>query len=171
MADLPTGTVTFLLTDIEGSTALWERQPELMRLALARHDDLVSTTVADHGGRIIKSRGEGDSVFAVFDRASDAVMAACQLQQALLAEPWPTDLPPRLRIALHTGEAELRDGDYYGPAVNRCARLRAAAHGGQILLSRATHDLIGDAWPDGFWSIDLGEYRLRDVIQPERIFQ
>src|SRR6266536_1169618 len=171
MAALPTGTVTFLLTDIEGSTTLWERQPERMRLALARHDQLVSSIVDEHGGLIVKSRGEGDSAFAVFHRARDAVAAACQLQDALQTEPWPTDLPPRIRMAMHTGEAELRDGDYYGPVVNRCARLRAAAHGGQVLVSRATYDLVGESWPDGFWPIDLGEHRLRDVALPERIFQ
>jgi len=171
MAALPTGTVTFLLTDIEGSTTLWERQPERMRLALARHDQLVSSIVDEHGGLIVKSRGEGDSAFAVFHRARDAVAAACQLQDALQTELWPTDLPPRIRMAMHTGEAELRDGDYYGPVVNRCARLRAAAHGGQVLVSRATYDLVGESWPDGFWPIDLGEHRLRDVALPERIFQ
>src|SRR5919199_2407006 len=135
MADLPTGTVTFLFTDIAGSTALWEQQPETARLALMRHDALVEQIVAQHAGSVVRPRGEGDSRFAVFARASDAVAAAATLQQALHAEPWPTSTPLRVRMGVHTGEADLRAGDYYGTAVNRCARLRAVAHGGQTLLS------------------------------------
>src|ERR687883_302169 len=131
MTSLPTGTVTFLFTDIQGSTALWEQHPQAMRLALARHDALVEASGAQHGGTVVRPRGEGDSRFAVFARATAAVAAAAALQQALYAEPWPTPTPLRVRMALHTGEADLRDGDYYGTAVNRCARLRAAAHGGQ----------------------------------------
>src|SRR5207247_1426666 len=119
------GTVTFLLTDIEGSTQLWERQPGAMRLALVRHDQIISTAVQQHEGSVVKNRGEGDSVFAVFSRATDALAAACALQQALHAEGWPADLRLRVRVAIHTGEAELREGDYFGSAVNRCARLRA----------------------------------------------
>src|SRR5919206_2773473 len=138
MADLPTGTVTFLLTDIAGSPRLWEQHPAAMRQALVRHDALVETVVVEHGGVVVRPRGEGDSRFAVFPRATEAVAAAAALQQALHAEPWPTSTPFRVRMALHTGEADLRDGDYYGTAVNRCARLRAAGHGGQILLSLAT---------------------------------
>src|ERR687885_500475 len=142
MADLPTGTVTFLFTDIEGSTTLWEQQPDAARAALARHDALVEQIVAAHDGAVVRPRGEGDSRFAVFARATDAVAAAAALQQALYAEPWFTPLPLRARMALHTGEADLRDGDYYGTGVNRCARLRAAAHGGQTVLSQATYDLV-----------------------------
>src|ERR671933_2464492 len=134
MADLPTGTVTFLFTDIAGSTALWEQQPAAMRLALARHDELVEAIVAQHAGTVIRPRGEGDSRFAVFARATDAVTCAAALQQAFWAEPWSTPTPLRVRMALHTGEADLRAGDYYGSAVNRCARLRAVAHGGQTLV-------------------------------------
>ena len=144
MADLPTGTVTFLFTDIEGSTALWEREPVAMQAAAARHDALIEGAVTEHGGVIVRPRGEGDSRFAVFARASDAVAAALALQWHLAAEPWPTSGPLRVRVALLTGEAELRDGDYYGTAVNRCARLRAVAHGGQSLLSRATAELVLD---------------------------
>src|SRR5207247_619569 len=106
------GTVTFLFTDIEGSTRLWEEHPEAMRAALARHDALAAADIAEHGGTLLKSRGEGDSLFAVFARASEAVSAACALQRAFLTEPWPTPTPLRVRIALHTGEAELREGDY-----------------------------------------------------------
>jgi predicted ATPase/class 3 adenylate cyclase len=171
MAELPSGTVTFLLTDIEGSTALWERLPEAMRLTVARHDVLLTEQIEQHGGVVIRSQGEGDSFFAVFPRASDAVAAARHIQQALRVEAWPTRTPLRVRIALHTGEAELRDGDYYGTAVNRCARLRAVAHGGQVLLSRPTYDLVRDAPPERVDLLDLGEYQLKDLLRPERVFQ
>nr|MBA2449465.1 adenylate/guanylate cyclase domain-containing protein [Chloroflexota bacterium] len=171
MAHLPTGTVTFLFTDIEGSTTLWERDPEAMRVALARHDALLTDGIEAHGGVVVKSRGEGDSVFAVFGRASDAVQAAAGIQRWLQAETWPTGEPLRVRMALHTGEAELREGDYYGAAVNRCARQRAAGHGGQILLSLATEELVRGQLPEGAGLRDLGEHRLRDLQDPERIFQ
>jgi predicted ATPase/class 3 adenylate cyclase len=171
MAELPSGTPTFLLTDVEGSTTLWERDPEAMRASLARHDALVTAGVERHDGAVVKSRGEGDSFFAVFGRATDAVMAACALQRALLAEPWPTTEPLRVRMALHTGEAELRAGDYYGAAVNRCARLRASGHGGQVLLSGVTAELVREALPPGVSLQGLGEHRLPDLVRPERIFQ
>ncbi len=167
---LPTGTVTFLFTDVEGSTTLWERHPDQMRAALARHDALIESLVAQHGGKLVRPRGEGDSRFAVFARATDAVAAAAALQQALHAEPWPAETPLRVRVALHTGEADLRDGDYYGPAVNRCARLRAAAHGGQVLLSQATAGLVRGALPPGAALHDLGEQRLRDLARPQHVF-
>src|ERR687886_534720 len=141
-SQLPTGTVTFLFTDVEGSTKLWERHPEPMRVALARHDQLIEHLVEEHQGVIVRPRGEGDSRFAVFARASDAVAAAAAIQQALHEEPWPAETPLRVRMALHTGEADLRAGDYYGAAVNRCARLRAVAHGGQILLSALSQGLV-----------------------------
>src|SRR5919199_921450 len=171
MADLPTGTVTFLFTDIVGSTKLWEQHPETVRHALVRHDALVEGIVAQHAGVVVRPRGEGDSRFAVFARATDAIVAAAALQQALYAEPWPTPTPLRVRMALHTGEADLRDGDYYGTAVNRCARLRAVAHGGQTLLSQATYDLVREHPLPGIELRNLGEHRLRDLQQPERIFQ
>jgi predicted ATPase/class 3 adenylate cyclase len=171
VAELPSGTVTFLLTDVEGSAALWERDPEAMRRALARHDALLGTGVARHGGVLVKSRGEGDSVFAVFDRAQDAVVAACEIQRAFRAEPWPTAIPLCVRMALHTGAAELREGDYYGSEVNRCARLRGIGHGGQALLSEATAALARDSLPEGSSLLDLGQHRLRDLARPERVFQ
>src|SRR5688500_17569436 len=149
MADLPTGTVTFLLTDIEGSTRLWEEQPEAMRQALARHDALAASVIDEHGGTLLKRRGEGDSLFAVFARATDALAAATARQQALVHEPWLTPTPLRVRMALHTGEADQQEDDYFGPAVNRCARLRAAAHGGQVLLSQATQALVREELPEG----------------------
>src|SRR5919199_1013150 len=171
MADLPTGTVTFLFTDIEGSTTLWEQQPDAARAALARHDALVEGIVAEHGGTVVRPRGEGDSRFAVFARATDAVTAAAALQEAFAAEPWPTPSPLRVRMALHTGEADLRACDYYGTAVNRCARLRAMAYGGQTLLSQATYDLVRDQPLPGIELRDLGEHRLKDLQRPEHIFQ
>ena len=171
MADLPTGTVTFLFTDIAGSTALWEQHPETARVALARHDALVEQIVAQHAGVVVRPRGEGDSRFAVFARATDAVAAAAALQQAFYAEPWPTPTPLRVRMALHTGEADLRDGDYYGTAVNRCARLRAVAHGGQTVLSQATCDLVREHPLAGIELRDLGEHRLKDLQYPEHIYQ
>jgi predicted ATPase/class 3 adenylate cyclase len=168
---LPSGTVTFLFSDIEGSTRLWEQHPEAMRPALARHDALALSLIARHEGTLIKSRGEGDSLFAVFARATDAVAAACALQQALCAEPWPAETPLRARMALHTGEADLRAGDYYGSAVNRCARLRAIGHGGQVLLSDVTRDLTRDTLPPSASLKSLGAHRLRDLSRPESVFQ
>ncbi len=129
MARLPTGTVTFLFSDVEGSTRLWEGHPEAMRTALARHDHLIEQTVAQHSGQVVRPRGEGDSRFCVFARATDAVAAAATIQQALRAEPWPMPAALKVRLALHTGEADLSEGDHYGSAVNRCAWLRAIAHG------------------------------------------
>src|SRR5205085_6532239 len=159
--DLPARTLTFLFTDIEGSTRLWEQDREAMAAALDRHDALLVRGIEQHGGCVVKSRGEGDSFFAVFPRAADAVAAACALQQALLAEPWATAAPLRVRMALHTERAERRGGDYYGPGVNRCARLRAAAHGGQVLLSQAVCDQARDALPPGASLKDLGAHRLK----------
>src|SRR5438552_9832702 len=119
MAALPTGTVTFLLTDVEGSTRLWEQHPEQMRQALLQHDAIVEFLTEQHQGTVVRPRGEGDSRFCVFARAIDAVAAAAAIQRALHAEPWPTLAPLRARVALHTGEADVRDGDYYGPTINR----------------------------------------------------
>src|SRR4051812_7841939 len=160
MADLPTGTVTFLLTDIEGSTALWEQAPEMMRVALGIHDVLFEAAVRDHAGTHIKPRGEGDSRFAVFASAADAAGAALAIQRAFAAEPWPTPRPLKVRIGLHTGEAQLRDGDYYGAAVNRCARIRGLGHGGQTLLSEATDTLVRDALSRGSLLRELGVHHL-----------
>src|SRR3954453_3938212 len=117
MAELPSGTVTFLLTDVEGSTALWEEAPEAMRAALARHDALLRAAIGEHGGQVVKTTGDG--FHAAFARATDAVAAALAAQRRLLAEPWGRAGPVRVRMALHTGVAEERDGDYYGPPLNR----------------------------------------------------
>ncbi len=126
---LPTGTVTFLFTDIEGSTRLWETQPEAMRTALARHDALLRLSIGQHDGRIFKTGG--DAFYAAFGTAPDGLAAALAAQRALHAEPWPKRAVIRVRMALHTGEAELREGDYFGPPLNRVARLMAAATAGK----------------------------------------
>ncbi|MGB8645346.1 MAG: tetratricopeptide repeat protein [Anaerolineae bacterium] len=171
MPDLPSGIVTFLFTDIEGSTRLWEQHPDAMRHAMQRHDQLVEESVAQNTGVVVRPRGEGDSRFAVFARATDAVAAARDIQQALAAEPWPTPRPLRVRMALHTGEADLRAGDYYGSDVNRCARLRAVGYGGQTLLSQATFGLVRDALPERVTLCDLGEHRLKDLQRAEHVFE
>src|SRR5437867_12994259 len=171
MAALPTGTVTFLFTDVEGSTWLWDEHPEAMRQALVQHDAIVEFLTEQHRGQVVRPRGEGDSRFCVFARATDGVAAAAAIQRALHAESWPTPTPVRVRMALHTGEADLREGDYYGAAVNRCARLRAIAHGGQVLLSQATEELVRQNLPEGAGLRGLGSHRLQDLAQPEHVFQ
>ncbi|MFL0180216.1 MULTISPECIES: BTAD domain-containing putative transcriptional regulator [unclassified Mycobacterium] len=166
-----TRAVTFLLTDIEGSTAAWEADADAMAIALARHDELVEQVVTSRGGRLIKTRGEGDATFSVFDRPSAAATAAIELQDAILHEPWVLHEPMRIRIALHTGEVELRDGDYFGRAVNRAARLRSLATGGQILCSGATAELVIDTLPNDVGLADLGMRALRNLPRPEHVFE
>ncbi|WP_310773803.1 BTAD domain-containing putative transcriptional regulator [Mycobacterium sp. Z3061] len=163
--------VTFLLTDIEGSTAAWEADAVAMATALARHDELVEQIVTSRGGRLIKTRGEGDATFSVFDRPSSAAAAALELQDAIAREPWALADPMRIRVALHTGEAELRDGDYFGRAVNRAARLRSLAAGGQILCSGASAELVIDSLPDDVALTDLGMRQLRNLARPEHVFE
>ncbi|MDT7736533.1 MAG: hypothetical protein QOE12_3707, partial [Mycobacterium sp.] len=163
--------VTFLLTDIEGSTAAWELDAKAMAVALARHDELVEQVVTSRGGRLIKTRGEGDATFSVFDRPSAAAAAAMELQDAIIHEQWGLREPMRIRIALHTGEVELRDGDYFGRAVNRAARLRSLAAGGQILCSGATAELVVDSLPDDVVLTDLGLRELRNLARPEHVFE
>jgi class 3 adenylate cyclase len=166
--DLPTGTVTFLFTDIEGSTRLLETRPEAMHPALARHDALARGAIEGHGGRVFKTIG--DAFCAAFATAPDAVAAALALQRALLRAADPP-MPFRVRIALHSGAAEARDNDYFGASLSRAARLRDAAHGGQTLLTLATVELARDALPNGADLKDLGAHRLRDVQRPEHVFQ
>jgi predicted ATPase/class 3 adenylate cyclase len=167
---LPTGTVTFLMTDVEGSTPLWETYPDLMLAAIERHDDLVRAAVGDRG-HLIRSKGEGDSSFSVFADAADAVVAAVEAQRALHREPWPEEIEIRVRAALYSGEAALRGGDYYGTAPNRGARLRSVAHGGQTVCSERTHELVAGRCPSDVALYDLGLHRLRDVASAERVFQ
>jgi predicted ATPase/class 3 adenylate cyclase len=165
---LPTGAVTFLLTDIEGSTRGWEANREHMAAAVARHYELLDMAIARHRGARPQEQGEGDSVVAAFARPSDALVAALDAQVTL--ETGETGLA--VRMAVHTGEAELRDAsNYFGPAIIRAARLRAVAHGGQILVSHATADVVADAVPAGMSLHDLGVHRLRDLSRPERIYQ
>jgi predicted ATPase/class 3 adenylate cyclase/DNA-binding CsgD family transcriptional regulator len=165
VSDLPTGTVTLLLADVEGSTRLWETQAEVMTAAIARLNRTVGDVVAAHAGVRPVEQGEGDSFVAAFARASDAVAAALELQRAPLA-------PIRLRIGLHTGEIQLRDeGNYAGPTINRTARLRDLGHGGQTVLSGATEALVLDRLPEGAWLTDLGTHPLRDLPRPERVVQ
>src|ERR1700736_3685322 len=165
VSDLPTGTVTLLLTDVESSTRLWETQPEEMTAAIARLDRTVSDVVAAHHGVRPVEQGEGDSFVVAFARASDAVACALGLQRAPLA-------PIRLRIGVHTGEVQLRDeGNYIGPTINRTARLRDLAHGGQTVLSGATEAMIVDRLPADVWLTELGSHPLRDLPRPERVLQ
>ena len=166
-----TRAVTFLLTDIEGSTAAWEADAGAMAVALARHDELIEQVVTSRGGRLIKTRGEGDATFSVFERPSAAAAAAIELQDAIVHEPWVLREPMRIRVALHTGEVELRDGDYFGRAVNRAARLRSLATGGQILCSGATAELVIDSLPDDVMLADLGARQLRNLARPEHVFE
>ncbi len=162
---LPTGTVTLLLADVEGSTRLWETQPEQMTAAVARLDQTVNDIIAAHDGVRPVEQGEGDSFVAAFARGSDAVAAALELQRAPLA-------PIRLRIGVHTGEIQLRDeGNYAGPTINRTARLRDLGHGGQTLLSGTTEDLVAERLPADTWLVDLGAHELRGVTRPERVVQ
>ncbi|OBI84564.1 hypothetical protein A5663_11020 [Mycobacterium sp. E740] len=162
---LPTGTVTLLLADVEGSTRLWESQPDAMVAALAAMDDAIASLIITHQGVCPVEQGEGDSFVIAFARAGDAVACALALQQAELA-------PIRLRIGLHTGEVRLRaEGKYMGPTINRAARLRELGHGGQTLLSGATSDLTRDRLPDEAWLIDFGHHPLRDLAHPERVAQ
>jgi DNA-binding SARP family transcriptional activator/predicted ester cyclase len=163
--------VTFLLTDIEGSTAAWELDAESMGEALARHDEIVEQVVTFGGGRLIKTRGEGDATFSVFDRPSAAAVAAVELQEAIRREPWTLAGPMRIRIALHTGEVEFRDGDYFGRAVNRAARLRSLANGGQILCSGATAELVIDSLACDVVLADLGMRQLKNLARPEHVFE
>jgi predicted ATPase/class 3 adenylate cyclase len=162
---------TFLFTDIEGSTRLWEQSTNTMRTVLARHDELASEIVERNGGRIVKSRGEGDSLFAVFDSAAGGVTAACTLQAAFHSEPWAGGWTVKVRMALHTGSAENREGDFYGPHVNRCARLRAIAHGGQVIISRAVCEALSAPLPESVELRDMGHHRLKDLQQPEQVYQ
>lgn len=165
---LPSGTVTFLFTDIEGSTRLWENYPELMQVAVARHDALVHQAVERHHGTVFKTTGDG--IAAVFATAFDALHAALTAQQALLMEPWPDSVPLRARMGLHTGVAEQRNNDYFGPVLNRTARLMSVGHGGQTLLSATTQELCRDTLPPLVRLHLLGEHRLKDLIRPETIF-
>lgn len=168
VSELPTGTVTLLLADVEGSTRLWETQPDDMAVAMARLDQVLTDLIAAHDGARPVEQGEGDSFVIAFARASDAVGCALDLQRAALA-------PIRLRIGIHTGEVRLRDPkdrtNYIGPTINRAARLRDLAHGGQTVLSGATELMVVDQLPSDVSLTDLGSHPLRDLPRPERVIQ
>ncbi|HUS15944.1 MAG TPA: adenylate/guanylate cyclase domain-containing protein [Chloroflexia bacterium] len=171
MSELPQGIVSFLFTDIEGSTIRWERQPDAMRQALARHDAILREAITGNDGTVFQTAG--DSFVAAFSAAPAALAAAIAMQRALQAEPWPPAIGSMpVRMAVHTGPAEVRDGTYHAEyTLNRLARLMAAGHGGQILLSQLTSNLIGGALPPGVALRDLGEQRLRDLISPLHIYE
>ena len=163
-----TGTLTFLFTDIEGSTQLWEQHPEAMKTALARHDAILRQSIEIHHGHIFKT--VGDAFYAVFVNTSDALVAALAAQQEIYAEHWGETII-RVRMGLHTGTVEMRDGDYFGPPLNRVARLMSAGHGGQVLLSTAAAELVRTCLPADTDLRDMGERRLKDLTRPEHIYQ
>ena len=168
----PSGTVTFLLTDVEGSSRLWEASAQDAATAITRHREILAAAIEQHGGFRPIEQGEGDSVVGAFERATDAARAACGAQLALSAEPWPSEGTVRVRMALHSGEVTAApDGTYSGPVLNRCARLRALAHGGQVVMSESTRDLMVDQLPDDLVMRDLGTHRLRDLSRPEHVWQ
>ena len=169
MGELPSGTTTFLFTDLVGSTRLWEDHPKAMQPALARHDALLLAAIESHDGNVVKMTGDG--IHAVFTTAHAALEAAVAAQRSLCDEAWGETGTLRVRMGLHTGEAERRAGDYYGTALNRAARLMGSAHGQQILVSQATEQLVRDDLPENTELIDLGVHRLRDVPVAQRVFQ
>lgn len=164
IAGIPTGTVTFFFTDVEGSTRLWEDRPDDMRVALERHDQIVRTTIESNSGYVFSLAG--DQFVAAFHNVSDAVSAAERAQRTIEAEPWPSDTPLRIRIGIHVGVAEERDNDYFGQVLNRTARIVAAAHGGQTLLSSTAAELV-----TGTELTDLGAHRLKDLAAAEHLWQ
>src|SRR4030095_5639977 len=157
--------VTFLFTDLEVSTRLWEDHPEDMKVAFARHDEIVRSAVESPRGHVVQATGDG--FHGGFHTAHDAIDAALVAQAALSAQVWPETGPLRVRMGIHTGETQERDGDYFGPAVTRAARVMAVAHGGQIVCSRTTVEVAGESFPVR----SLGEHRLRDLGVPLELFQ
>jgi class 3 adenylate cyclase len=164
MVERPTGTVTFLFTDVEGSTRLWEEHPAEMRTALERHDEILRSSIEGHGGYVFSTAG--DAFAAAFTRAGDAVDATVVAQRGLAVEPWPDATTIRVRMGLHTGEAQERDGDYFGSVLNRAARVMAVGHGGQVLVGAWTASVVDDVDLG-----DLGEHRLKDLSGVEHLFQ
>lgn len=167
---LPDGIVTFLMTDVVESTPLWLRSRSQMYLAMKRHDQLLSSAIEANGGVVLKERGEGDSFFAVFLRATDALAAAVEAQRNLQSESWPDGIPIRVRMAILTGEADADDGDYRAPAVNRCAKLRRRAVGQQILVSETTYSIVADIMREDLQLISVGPRRLEGHDRPEQIY-
>ncbi len=169
VAPPPTGTLTFLFTDIEGSTRMWQAAPDVMQAALARHDAILRHGIEARGGFVFKTAG--DAFFAAFATPWLALEAALAVQQALRAEPWPPQAPIHVRMALHSGAAELRDADYFGPPLNHVARLLSAGHGGQTLVSAVTCELCHDRLPAGAAMKSLGEHGLKDLNRRQTIYQ
>ena len=169
MGELPSGTVTFLFTDVEGSTASWEQHPDSMRSALANHDAILRSAIGSHGGVVFATGGDGFA--AVFSRADAALHAAIEAQASLAGAGWPEDLALKVRVGLHTGECQERDGNYFGPAVNRAARVMDAANGKQILVSSATWEVVGGELGGSTTLLDLGVHELRDVMEPVRLYR
>src|SRR5262249_10570510 len=160
----PRGIVTFLFTDIEGSTRRWEAEPTAMRVALDRHDRVVRGAIEAHAGYVFRT--EGDAFCAVFASAPDAVAAALAGPRDLLRQSWETTEPVRVRMTIHTGEAEPHQGDYVGACLNRMGRMKAAGHGGQTLVSGVVRELVSERLPPGAALADLGEHRLKDLQRP-----
>ena len=169
MPEAPTGTVSFLFTDIVGSTRLWEKFPAQMGAALARHDKLIRAAVETHGGQVFKK--VGDASYAAFGGARDSLEAAIDAQRALMAEDWSNVGSLAVRMGIHVGAAELRDGDYFGGTLNRVSRIESAAHGGQILLSQITVELLEDEPLNAVSFKSLGNHRLRNLDRPEHLYQ
>ena len=168
MKPRPSGVITFLFTDIEGSTALWEGQPDAMRASLERHDEILRGVCDACNGYVFKT--VGDAFCVAFKSAADAVKATFDAQVKLSTQDW-GEAPLRVRMGLHSGESIERDDDYFGPSLNRAARLMAIAHGGQVLLSSATEQLLGGHLPMNAQLVDLGLHRLKDLLQPEHVWQ
>jgi len=167
---LPVGLVTLLMTDVAGSTRMWEERPDIAGAVMGRHESLIRACVDEAGGALIRSKGEGDSTFSAFADAGGAARAGVEIHRALGSEPWPDGAAIRVRAAIYTGEVELRDGDYYGTPANRCARLRAAAHPGQTVCSESTEACLAGLTAE-IVRKDLGLHRLRDVARAERVYQ
>lgn len=167
---LPDGIVTFLMTDVVESTALWIQGRAQMYSVMRRHDQLLTAAIESNGGIVLKERGEGDSFFAVFLRATDAVVAALDAQRAVLAEPWGDSIRISVRMAVLTGEADAQDRDYRSPAVNRCAKLRRRAVGNQVLVSESTYSIVADILRDDVRLVSIGKRRLEGHERPEEIY-
>jgi class 3 adenylate cyclase len=167
---LPDGIVTFLMTDVVESTALWIQGRAQMYSVMRRHDQLLTAAIESNGGIVLKERGEGDSFFAVFLRATDAVVAALDAQRALLAESWAGQIRISVRMAVLTGEADAQDRDYRSPAVNRCAKLRRRAVGNQVLVSESTYSIVADILREDVRLVSIGKRRLEGHERPEEIY-
>jgi class 3 adenylate cyclase len=163
------GIITFFFTDIEGSTRLWEQFPDAMKVAVARHDAILRNAIEKNGGYVFKIAGDG--FYSAFTNAFGALSASVDVQRAMSVEQWGETGPLRVRIAIYTGFAEMREGDYFGPPLNRVSRLLSAGHGGQVLFSASTLEAVGDQLLPGVTWRDLGEHRLRGVIRPEHVYQ